>query len=1179
MASPSKLKRGSSDGFVPEVQFPVFTFNANHLYDEGCGSFLEQSRIAESLHPPPMSTFSKEFIFQKSSEPHVCYLFDPEKYPPNNDGYKKLLGDLKTAATLCGEDYTSARVVKNSIGEPTRYQVRCCLSRTSNKTTKMNQLRDDVVYRENSMNNTRKYDNREEGHKGEARRRSSKLPHVQGHTCACKCIDIYVGKKCLFLHIASNIKHTNHLSLHKSEVQTHLNSELKSQVETMSYSQSSGLVLAKGMTKLHNGEINTTQAQMKVIQMKTKNKANAKDKSPGVGTLNTSESAADLLQGYGCRVIILKHVFCNEPKKKKAKSAPSPSNRGGTSIGGRAGDTSIGGSTSENESGYSGLLPPSSNGGDTNIGGRTDVTSIIGSASESGSGGSGLFAPSIEAGGTSIGGRVGDSSIGGSTSESGSVHNGLLPPSSIGGNADSNHSFFEECIEREDSLNIPDDEIRKWVSTVSAETEKKHLICLAWLNKDQFLLANAFARSVHIDATHNVCEIDNLCLLTITVKDSSGKTYVVARFWIPNQRVWMFKYILFEAIPTLFGLKICRKIRSIVSDGDPHLIKMIDAAIKVIYTRAVRVPCSWHLSDRAINSAQSSWRLHHGVSEYVKIWFCRFLQSWLGTFMIPGKGIESASEYQVSKSLLLGSVNSQALSKIFDNMSVLSINSFLSEKIFPYESTFMIHLRKRLFNGEQHSNSGQEGTNNASKNMKDNVEPGDSLVSATDKVTGYDRVKLQERRITITNDFKNEKQFTKVWNNLILNMSGVVEKQKRLSKPYVSSWDTYDPGWCVMHLDTGASGLAISKTTDETEVSEGGKSASSTVVGSAPQGQKRVTKKDMNKMSTTKLKTKMTIEEKDLIQPKEKKERDSSTSLSVATFLHVWKVTPSFDEHGNLLLFCDCCMDDRCGTICRHKFHVFEKYLAELGYTDFDYRSVHCLNWSAYAFLGARTVSEMNEEQKNTWGTYQQLVETGFAGTPCFHPTKPQKDEFLEKMMGISLGEEMPFRNGKSIISWYSAPAHERVLNFSYDYVCQCMKRFKNKHHDSINMSMQLSQGGFDIDSANDENLCHAMERDDDILPIITANSTELMSANEKENECRKILYGIMNSTNFNSTDVYEHLRNKLEDLQKEMAAKQTSMVNLKSNEGQMPTGTEFPDRSFGRKQKRSITKQKSLLK
>ena len=95
---------------------------------------------------------------------------------------------------------------------------------------------------------------------------------------------------------------------------------------------------------------------------------------------------------------------------------------------------------------------------------------------------------------------------------------------------------------------------------------------------------------------------------------------------------------------------------------------------------------------------------------------------------------------------------------------------------------------------------------------------------------------------------------------------------------------------------------AISKTTDETEVLDGCKSSSSTVIGSEvseggivllwlvlhPRGRKG---KDMNKMSTTKLKTKMTIEEKDLIQPKEIKERESSTSLSVATFLHVWKVT------------------------------------------------------------------------------------------------------------------------------------------------------------------------------------------------------------------------------------------------------------------------------------------------
>ena len=163
------------------------------------------------------------------------------------------------------------------------------------------------------------------------------------------------------------------------------------------------------------------------------------------------------------------------------------------------------------------------------------------------------------------------------------------------------------------------------------------------------------------------------------------------------------------------------------------------------------------------------------------------------------------------------------------------------------------------------------------------------------------------------------------------------------------------------------------------------------MVGSAPQGQKREGH-EQNVNNKTEDKDDYRRKRFDTAQ-RDKGERKFYQSISSHIPPCVEGDTPSYDEHGNLLLFCYCCMDDRCGTICRHKFHVFEKYLAELGYTDFDYRSVHCLNWSAYAFLGARTVSEMNEEQKNTWGTYQQLVETGFAGTPCFHPTKPQKDD------------------------------------------------------------------------------------------------------------------------------------------------------------------------------------------
>jgi hypothetical protein len=79
-----------------------------------------------------------------------------------------------------------------------------------------------------------------------------------------------------------------------------------------------------------------------------------------------------------------------------------------------------------------------------------------------------------------------------------------------------------------------------------------------------------------MDATHKVvCIIDNLLMFTVTVNDTMGNTYVVARFWIPNQQQWMFRYILLEVLPKLFDEDFCNKVKSFVCDGDDHLIKMI----------------------------------------------------------------------------------------------------------------------------------------------------------------------------------------------------------------------------------------------------------------------------------------------------------------------------------------------------------------------------------------------------------------------------------------------------------------------------------------------------------------------------------------------------------------------------------------------------------------------------
>ena len=106
---------------------------------------------------------------------------------------------------------------------------------------------------------------------------------------------------------------------------------------------------------------------------------------------------------------------------------------------------------------------------------------------------------------------------------------------------------------------------------------------------------------------------------------------------------------------------------------------------------------------------------------FVKEWFCRFLQKWLGTFMIPGKGIESKDEYSLSKALLIGVVNCEILSKCFVPDTIKAINQFLNEKIFVHEGSYLAYEKKKLFNMEQHSNSAHEGTNNAIKSLGDGL--------------------------------------------------------------------------------------------------------------------------------------------------------------------------------------------------------------------------------------------------------------------------------------------------------------------------------------------------------------------------------------------------------------------------------------------------------------------------
>ena len=184
------------------------------------------------------------------------------------------------------------------------------------------------------------------------------------------------------------------------------------------------------------------------------------------------------------------------------------------------------------------------------------------------------------------------------------------------------------------SINHDENNVSSWVQETKSSLSKQHkdLICIAWISKDMKRLANAFSQSLSIDATHKTVKIDGLSHLTVTVKDSFGKTTVVLRLWIPNQKEWMFKYVLNVVIPKLLGDRYCQSVKAICTDGDPFLIRMVNLSISTMYTNAVRIPCAWHIIDRPMVAARSRFSPRKSVSNYFIEWFCRLLRGWLFTW-------------------------------------------------------------------------------------------------------------------------------------------------------------------------------------------------------------------------------------------------------------------------------------------------------------------------------------------------------------------------------------------------------------------------------------------------------------------------------------------------------------------------------------------------------------------
>jgi hypothetical protein len=259
-------------------------------------------------------------------------------------------------------------------------------------------------------------------------------------------------------------------------------------------------------------------------------------------------------------------------------------------------------------------------------------------------------------------------------------------------------------------------------------------------------------------------------------------------------------------------------------------------------------------------------------------------------------------------------------------------------------------------------------------------------------------------------------------------------------------------------------------------------------------------------------------------------------------------------------------MDNRCGTICRHKFSAFNAYLKPLGFHDFDPYSVHTINWKSYNFNANRCEQNLSNMELEEWTRYQCLVQEGFTGTLCKHNehmTIPK----LNSMMNNHFGPQSdPLFRSKGILKWYTTPAIMRVTNFSKLFVKECVERYGLKHYDTINMMLQVSNVGFDIQ----DNDCHPLENMNDVEQLkshIASTQAGYLSARDRELEFTKKMHEIKGMFDFNDEMLFKSLMSSLTIVQTHYANKQNSR-SKQSLDRNCCDFEDFPNRCTGRKTK-----------
>lgn len=717
-------------------------------------------------------------------------------------------------------------------------------------------------------------------------------------------------------------------------------------------------------------------------------------------------------------------------------------------------------------------------------------------------------------------------------------------------------------------INIEDiEKMTKELDTSDAED----LLCIGWCSPNMKKMAQAFPQSLSIDGTFKTVQVDNMTHLTVTTKNTLGKTVVVLRLFIPNESKWMFRYVLMVAIPNLLGKDICKKVRSIITDGDPQLCEIVDYAIQNLYTNAKRRRCTWHVIDRLCEQKyRTRFTIKNGVSKHFLTVFLRLLQRWLYTWYRPGGGVHSNEDYQVSKALLFAMINSKGIKAKFTEEGRAAIMEYILH--VTQVDNYMLPFRfKDTFDLEVYSNSAHEATNKAIKHGDHKVLATMSFGTSISNLVQYDTQRFIEHRGEVVRSLNKSTLLGKNWDQVTMNTRKILMyfENECADSILACSFQSSKNEFLVVAPNSFYENTEVKRRRFRTRckyIQEKTKEDEKPKADTSWKGRNK--RKKVRRIRTAELIQTLLDEEAELLDPSKKSE-SCILIPEIATCFHVHLVK----EAQTWYLTCSCKYGKRVLIPCEHEIFVYKNYLQEGRTTQnniyvkqFNHRQCSPVHWNVYAYLMDRDgpVSDWSVQDRERYEAFVSLDPTTRLGTPIELCGSVVDEVEWSAVIDKRWDKESSCPN-RSATEWDQLPSSHRVLNYDCKEVLSSLKMMKDSKSDEVNMNlfkMELSQGGEIITqhegydtSAEGPNFEHRLEYSDRF---------EFSTADNRKAELTKMFHQVLNSTNLNDSMMYKLLHSQLSNLS-ESARDLNEVIQGDCNEEEEHDRlTRFPHKNFG---------------